>query len=106
MLSALNSAFLLITVHCTALGAAMTHVRKAVGKVIRQLRKQQGLSQETLSYKSGFDRTYISQLERGKYSPKLENILDMCQTLDIKFTDFAAMLENELELAKNEDSST
>lgn len=106
MLSALNSAFTLITVHCTALGAAMTHVRQAVGKVIRQLRKQQGLSQETLSAKSGFDRVYISQLERGKYSPKLENILDMCQTLDIGFSEFAAMLENELVLAKNEDRPT
>ena len=38
---------------------------KAVGAAVRELREGAGHSQERLSGECGFDRTYISQLERG-----------------------------------------
>src|SRR5450755_1148264 len=42
---------------------------KAVGAVIRELRKRAARSQERLSDSCGFDRTYISRVERGIISP-------------------------------------
>lgn len=33
---------------------------------VRQARKAAGLSQEALAYEAGVDRTYVSQVERGK----------------------------------------
>ena len=37
---------------------------KAVGVIVRELREQAGESQERLSGQCGFDRTYISRVER------------------------------------------
>ena len=38
---------------------------KAIGAVVREFRKRAGRSQERLSGECGFDRTYISRVERG-----------------------------------------
>ena len=39
---------------------------KAFGKVLREIRQGHSLSQEDLGFESGYHRTYISLLERGK----------------------------------------
>jgi transcriptional regulator with XRE-family HTH domain len=39
---------------------------KAFGKVLREIRQEHSLSQEDLGFESGYHRTYISLLERGK----------------------------------------
>lgn len=46
----------------------------AFGRVLRDQRREAGLSQERLAYLSGLHRTYISQLERGLKSPSLAAI--------------------------------
>ena len=38
----------------------------AFGKVLREIRQKYPLSQEELGFESGYHRTYISLLERGK----------------------------------------
>lgn len=52
-----------------------------LGQVIRNKRVQLGLSQETLAEHCGFDRTYISMLERGKRNPSLLNLLKLAKGL-------------------------
>lgn len=42
------------------------------GNRIRLLRKQNDWSQEDLSFKSGFHRTYIGMIERGERNPSLK----------------------------------
>lgn len=39
---------------------------KVVAETVRRARKSSGLSQEDLALEAGVDRTYISQVERGK----------------------------------------
>jgi transcriptional regulator with XRE-family HTH domain len=54
-----------------------------LGLSIRKAREQLSLSQEQLADKCGFDRTYISMLERGKRNPSLLNLLKLCHGLGI-----------------------
>jgi transcriptional regulator with XRE-family HTH domain len=44
------------------------------GKRIRQLRTERNLSQEELSFLTGFHRTYIGMVERGERNLSLSNI--------------------------------
>ena len=58
---------------------------------IRILRKARGLSQEQLGYslsrvnKDGISRQTVSDWENGKFEPKLENIRDLAEVLNVSF---------------------
>ena len=54
-------------------GVHMT-VEKAFGRILRAIRRERGLTQEQLGFESGYHRTYISLLERGKKNPSLNTI--------------------------------
>ncbi|NOJ40906.1 helix-turn-helix domain-containing protein [Bradyrhizobium australiense] len=43
-----------------------TGIIRVVAETVRRARKAAGLSQEDLALEAGVDRTYISQVERGK----------------------------------------
>lgn len=45
-----------------------------LGKVIQQKRKSQNHSQEEFAHIAGFDRTYISLVERGKRNLSILNL--------------------------------
>ena len=60
------------------------------GKRIRDQRIALGLSQEELADKAGFDRTYISMIERGKRNLSLLNIRRFAETLG---TTISALVE-------------
>jgi len=47
---------------------------KEFGDRIRQLRTIEKLSQEQLSFKTGFHRTYIGMIERGERNISLTNM--------------------------------
>ena len=53
-----------------------------LGQSIKAQRTQIGLSQEELADRCGFDRTYISMLERGKRNPSLLNLLRLAEGLE------------------------
>lgn len=51
---------------------------------IKTIRLSKNLTQEALADKCGFDRTYISLLERAKRNPSYLNLLKLCEGLEIK----------------------
>ncbi len=53
-----------------------------LGKAIRARRQKLKISQEELAERCGFDRTYISMLERGKRNPSLLNLLRLVKGLE------------------------
>ncbi|MEQ1908026.1 MAG: helix-turn-helix transcriptional regulator [Vicinamibacterales bacterium] len=55
-----------------------------LGRHVRRLREQSGLSQEGLALKSGIDRTYISSLERGERNVAALNLRRIAKTLGIR----------------------
>jgi transcriptional regulator with XRE-family HTH domain len=68
---------------------------KSFGKVLRQLREEQGLSQESFGFEISRHRTYISQLERGQKSPTLTTLNRICKALQISMSEFLKMVEQE-----------
>jgi DNA-binding XRE family transcriptional regulator len=50
---------------------AMRDWRLILGKNVRRLRKQKGLTQEQLAFEAEIDLTYIGGIERGKRNPSL-----------------------------------
>ncbi|MGI8811745.1 MAG: helix-turn-helix domain-containing protein [Pyrinomonadaceae bacterium] len=53
------------------------------GKRIRQLRTERKLSQEELSFLTGFHRTYIGMIERGERNLSLSNIGVFAKTFEM-----------------------
>ncbi|HBB75645.1 MAG TPA: XRE family transcriptional regulator [Planctomycetaceae bacterium] len=53
-----------------------------LGSAIKKQREKLGLSQEKLAERCGFDRTYISMLERGRRNPSLLNLLKLAEGLE------------------------
>lgn len=61
--------------------SASVTAERVFGAILRDIRKEQGLSQETLAFDSGYHTTYIGQLERGQKSPSLRTIMNLAGTL-------------------------
>ena len=58
-------------------------IEEAFGVVIRRLRKEFDISQDKLSETSGLDRTYISQIERGKQNPSLVSLFALASAMNV-----------------------
>ena len=48
------------------------HARQEIASQLRQVRKEQGLTQERLAEKVGTRKSNISRLESGRYNPSLD----------------------------------
>ena len=53
-----------------------------VGRNVRRLRLAAGVSQEELSFRSGIDRTYLSDVERGLGNPSVKWLQDVAAALE------------------------
>lgn len=60
----------------------------SVGKVIRQLRRQQHLSVRTLADKCGFSASFISQVELGQASPSIASTERITSALGVTLGEF------------------
>ncbi len=58
------------------------------GERVRQLRKEQGLSQEALAFKAEIDRTYMTSVENGKRNVSVQNIEKIINALEISIQEF------------------
>ncbi len=58
-------------------------LRKIVSKNLREVRTQQRLSQETIAKRSGISVSYVSMLERGQRTPRLETLESLAKALRV-----------------------
>ena len=48
------------------------HARQEIASQLRQVRKEQGMTQERLAEKVGTRKSNLSRLESGRYNPSLD----------------------------------
>lgn len=54
-----------------------------IGRKIKELRVNSGLSQERLAFKCDLDRTYIGSVERGERNISIINLKKIATALDV-----------------------
>jgi len=62
-------------------------VKKLIGDRIRQLRKEQGLSQEKLGDKAELHYTHVGSIERGEKNWSIDTLIKVAKGLNIEVAD-------------------
>lgn len=62
-------------------------MRALVGRNVRRLRQQRGLTQEQLAELSGFSQQYISGLEKGRRNPTIVTLYELALVLGVSHID-------------------
>lgn len=63
-------------------------IQQKVGKRIKELRNQLGISQEELANRSELDRTYITSVENGHRNISIGTLSKIVQSLECSLHDF------------------
>lgn len=61
----------------------MSDIAKQLGHRIRELRTEQHMSQEELSFKAGISPAHLGQIERATKNPTIDTIVKIASALDI-----------------------
>jgi len=75
---------------------------QTVGRVIRTIREEKGLSQEVVSGLADIGRTHLSAIERGERKPTLETFFRLADALGLP----ASVLMQRIEVAVAEEKSS
>lgn len=62
-------------------------LERAVGDVVRELRRQRGLTQEALAFACDRSPHFISDIERAKYAMSIRTLLAVAEALDARPSD-------------------
>jgi transcriptional regulator with XRE-family HTH domain len=74
-----------------------------LGRAVRQLRGERGLTQEQLAHAADLHPTWISQLEGGNKNPSWASVARLAVALGVRLSELAALSE---ELASRESLRT
>jgi len=70
----------------------METLNDIIPRLLRRIRKENGLSQEDLAYLAGLDRTYVSGIERGVRNITLKTLDKILTALQVDINKFATEL--------------
>lgn len=71
--------------------------RFAIGRVIRCLRKERGLSQEVFSGLAGLARSHLAMIENGDKLPNFETLWRIANAFDLPPHELVLQIEREIE---------
>lgn len=66
-----------------------------VGKTIKKLRKEKGISQDVLSGLAGIARTHLTMIENGTKNANFETICKIASALDLRPSELIRQMEND-----------
>ena len=67
--------------------------KKAIGLAVAEFRRLAGFSQERLAADCGFERTYVSRVERGILNPTAIRIWAISDALNTPFHELVSWME-------------
>jgi transcriptional regulator with XRE-family HTH domain len=62
-------------------------MRKLVGRNVKRIRQEKGLTQEQLAELSGFSQQYLSGLEHGRRNPTIVSLYELASSLGVSHMD-------------------
>ncbi len=62
-------------------------VRKLVGRNVKRIRLEKGMTQESFADTSGFSQQYLSDLERGRRNPTIVTLFELSGALGVSHVD-------------------
>lgn len=65
----------------------------ALGKAIRQLREERGMTQEALAQEAGITVGHMSMIERGHSNPTWGTVTGIANALEVRMADVAKLAE-------------
>jgi transcriptional regulator with XRE-family HTH domain len=68
-------------------------LRPAFGQRLRELRRQEGLSQEETAHRARLHVTYLSDLERGQQTPTLDVVNRLATALRVTLAEMFSSLD-------------
>lgn len=68
-------------------------LREQLGRTIRDLRKERGLSQERLAAEAGVHRSFVFRLERGDVNVSVDTLQRIAQALGVPVSRILARAE-------------
>lgn len=70
---------------------------RALGRAVREMRKQEKISQEELGFRSGsMHRNYVGAVERGEQNPTFLVLVRLMVGLRLKLSDLIVIYERQL----------
>lgn len=73
---------------------------RAVGRVVRRLRKERGLSQEVFSGLAGIARSHLAMIENSSKQPNFETIWRIANAFNMAPHELVFMIEQEIESSR------
>ena len=70
-------------------------MRKLVGRNVKRVRQERGLTQEQLAEISGFSQQYISGLEQGRRNPTIVSIYELATALGVSHMELVCSPDHE-----------
>jgi len=68
----------------------------AFGQVLRELRRETGLSQEQLAFAAEIERNFVSLIERGVNQPTIRVIFKLAQALGLPASKMLVLVEEKI----------
>ena len=70
-------------------------MRQLVGRNVRRIRQEKGLTQEQLAELSGFSQQYLSGLEQGRRNPTIVSLYELATALGVSHMELVRSAEDE-----------
>ncbi len=74
----------------------MKYQNEITGRVIRELRKKRGVTQEVLSGFACISRSHLAMIENGTKNPNVDTLWRIAEALGMTLSDLLVLIEIEI----------